>query len=183
MYSNWPTAEAINRRIELSESVNGSRISRLHGRGDSFLKYGEKYGINPGFAVAVSQKECQCGCDGSLLPRYNNFGGITDPRGSRSTCGPITYAGRNWANYCTVEEGIEGIFKVLDQTIYRQTGGTVASVVDIYSPPYENNRTNMLKIISIVGAQLEIVLAGSTQIYVPQRATSRVVQRIKKKVY
>lgn len=183
MYSNWPTAEAINRRIELSESVNGSRISRLHGRGDSFLRYGEKYGINPGIAIAISQKECQCGCDGSLLPRYNNFGGITDPRGTRSTCGAITYAGRNWANYCKVEEGIEGIFKVLDQSIYRQSGGSVAQIVDIYSPPFENNRKDMLRIISIVGAQLEIVLSENTPIYVPQRLTTRAAQRIRKKVY
>jgi hypothetical protein len=180
---NWPTAEAINRRIELSESVNNDRISRLHGRGESFLRYGEKYGINPGFAVAIAQKECQCGADGSLLPRYNNFGGITDPRGSRSTCVPITYNGRQWANYCKVEEGIEGIFKVLDQTIYRQSGGSVESVVDIYSPPHENSRAEMLKIIAIVGVQLEINLTRAVPIYIPQRVTSRVTQRFKKKVY
>lgn len=183
MYDNWPTAEAINRRIELSESVNGKRISRLHGRGEHFLHYGEKYGINPGFVIAIAQKECQCGCDGSLLPRYNNFGGITDPRGSRSTCGPITYNGRMWANYCKVDEGIEGIFKVLDQTIYRNSGGTIGKIVDIYSPPYENSRAEMLKIISIVGVQLDIALTTNTNIYVPQRPTKRVVQRLKKKVY
>lgn len=180
---NWPSAEAINRRIELSESVNNGRISRLHGRGEQFLYYGAKYGINPGFVVAVAQKECQCGADGSLLPRYNNFGGITDPRGLRSTCGAITYSGRLWANYCKVDEGIEGIFKVLDQSIYRQSGGTIGKIVDIYSPPYENNRAEMMRIISVVGVQLDIALTSNTNIYVPQRPTKRIVQRIKKKVY
>lgn len=180
MYENWPTAEAIDKRIELSESVNAGRISRLHGRGERFLYFGQKYGINPGFAIAIAQKECQCGADGSLLPRYNNFGGITDPKGTRSNCGPIDYAGRKWANFCRVDDGIEGIFKVLDQNIYRRSGGTVSSIVDIYSPPYENNREEMLKIIAVVGAQLEINLTRNIQVYSKQKLTGRLVNRFKK---
>jgi hypothetical protein len=180
---NWPTAEAIDRRIELSETVNGGRISRLHGRGTSFLHYGERYGINPAFAVAIAQKECQCGADGSLLPRYNNFGGITDPKGTRSTCGPITYNGRQWANYCKVEEGIEGIYKVLDQSIYRNSGGTVAQVVDIYSPPYENSREVMLKIIATVGLQLGVTLNANTPVYLTPTVKSRLRWRILKRAY
>lgn len=181
MYENWPTADDINNRIALSEKSNNNMISKLRGKGSVFLKFGEKYGINPAFAVAIAQKECQMACDGSTLPNYNNFGGITDPKRNRGDCGVIKYNNRDWASFCTVDSGIEGIFKVLDQKIYRNSGGTVLDLVSIYSPPNENNMQEMLRIIAVVGRQLNVTLIPTTQIYLPMTWSEKIKRRVSRK--
>lgn len=179
MYSNWPTAEDINRRIALSEKVNNNVTSRLQGKGSVFLKYGEKYGINPAFVVAIAQKECQLGCDGSHLPKYNNFGGITDPRHNRGTCGVTEYKDRDWASFCTVDEGIEGIFKVLDQPVYRKSDGTVLGLINVYSPPFENSTQQMLQIIAVVANQLNVTLLPMTKVYLPLSLKEKLKRRVR----
>lgn len=162
---NWPTADSINARIALSAASNQRPAIALTDTGKLFLKYGRQYGINPGFVIAIMQKESQLGADGSFLPRYHNFAGITDPYSLRSTCHPITYKDRQWACYHSVADGIEAVFKVLDAPIYRRTGGTIQAILDVYSPSYENNTAQMLRIIEIVGRQLNIQLKPHTQIY------------------
>lgn len=165
MQNNWPSIDAINARIALSAQSNEKIMIPLSGKGNVFIKYGKKYGINPGFIVATLQKESQLGADGSFLTRYNNFGGITDPYGIRSTCSPVTYKDRQWACFNTIDEGIEGAFRVINQPNYRNSSGTVEAITRIYSPPSENNVNGMLKIIEIVGRQMNINLKPSTFVY------------------
>lgn len=164
-HANWPTVDAINQRIALSAKVNGLVTSKLSGRGNLFLKYGKKYGINPAVAVAIAQRECQLAADGSQLPRWNNFGGITDPLGHRGTCGSDFFLDRQWAKFCTIEDGVEGIFKVLDGKLYRGTDGTFAAIMHLYSPQFENDWKNMWDIFTVVGKQLGVSLDMTTKIY------------------
>jgi len=171
MPANWPTADKINARIARSESVNG-RVSTLHGRGSSFVTYGELYGINPAVAVAIAQRECQLGADGSALPTVFNYGGITDPTGKRGPCGRVWVRDRYWARYCSVEQGIEGIFKVLDGKAYRSSSGSVRDVMAIYSPPFENDWNRLLQIFSIVGTDLGVTLNSGTQVYLTAPGTT-----------
>lgn len=180
---NWPTAEAINRRITLSESVNGAAVSRLRGKGEAFIQYGNKYGINPGIVIAIAQRESQCGADGSFLPRYNNFGGITDPNKVRGTCGTVYYLDRLWANYCSAEQGIEGIFKVLDSKIYRSTDGTLSGVMQKYSPAFENDWNQMWTIFNAVGNQVGITLNPQTPVYTKLPIVKRLSKKLRTTTY
>lgn len=184
---NWPTAAKINARIAKSEKANEGRKSLLHGKGESFIKYGEQYGINPAIVVAISQRECQLGADGSALPTVYNFGGITDP-GGRGPCGRVWVGDRYWAKYCTVEQGIEAMFKIIDGKTYRKTDGTVRGVMTVYSPPFENDWKRLLEIFSIVGKDLGVTINSATPVYVSKAkdagvrpALSRVASLFKRK--
>lgn len=166
---NWPTPDAINRRIALSAVVNRTK-SPMEDYGHRIYRLGRKYGINPAIVTAIMQRECQLGADGSVLPKHNNFGGITDPNNKRGTCGRIFHLDRYWANFCTVAEGVEGVYKVLDQTNYRSSGNTLADIMEVYSPPFENNWNDMFKIFSAVGKQLGVTLDYKTKVYYPSIA-------------
>lgn len=180
MSDNWPTADAINARIAQSYNSNNKKGYPIGGRGNIFIRFGKKYGINPGFIVAIMQKESQLGADGSFLTHYYNFAGITDPYGIRSTCPPVTYKNRQWACFASINDAIEGVFKVINQPNYRNTDGTVLGITNLYSPSFENNTNQMLKIIEIVGRQLNIHLKPETPIYGGQSLVARAVGRIKK---
>ncbi|MER3406566.1 MAG: hypothetical protein C4289_16540, partial [Chloroflexota bacterium] len=106
---NWPTAEAIDARIALSEQQNGRR-SPLHGTGAEFLRLGAKYGVNPGIVCAILQRESQLASDGSFLPtNANNFGGLT----GAGPCGSVFYIDRNWAVFCDPAQGLDAIADVV----------------------------------------------------------------------
>lgn len=180
MTNNWPTVDAINSRIALSYSSNNKKNILLKDKGNTFIKFGKKYGINPGFIVAIMQKESQLGADGSFLTHYFNFAGITDPYGIRSTCPPVTYKNRQWACFASIDDAVEGVFKVINQPNYRGTDGTVRGITNLYSPSFENNTNEMLKITEIVGRQMNISLKPETQIYGGKSVVARIVDRIKK---
>lgn len=173
---NWPTVDALDARIALSARSNLRPAIALTGLGRVFLKYAHKYGINPGFVAAIMQKESQLGADGSFLTRYHNYAGITDPYGIRSTCPPVSYKDRQWACFRTPEEGIHAVYRVLDQPNYRNTDGTVLGVTNVYSPSYENNTEQMLKIMEIVGRQLNIQLKPGTRIYTRPSRLRRLIR-------
>lgn len=165
--SNWPTAEDINKLVERAEKGTGNS-SPLHGKGGAFIELGKKYGINPGIIAAILYRESQMGADGSVLPnQYNNFAGITDAGGSApGPCGstPVV-VDRTWKNFCTPEEGLEGVFQILDLDIYRNTNGTMDEVMELYSPKFENNWDDMWNIFHVVADELKITIEKSTNIY------------------
>lgn len=180
---NWPTAAAINHRIDLSASANGRVGTVLTDTGSLWVRYGWKYGINPGIAVAISQRECQLAADGSKLPTKYNFGGITDPDSIYGTCGSFFYIDRRWAEYCTVSQGIEGIFKTLHKPIYRAAAKAhpatqLDAIMRVYSPPFENNWDDLWRIFQIVGGQLGIVLAHDTRVYYPRPLRYRIASTL-----
>lgn len=175
---NWPSAAAINHRIAMSAAANNAPYTRLVGKGDTFLAYGKKYGINPGIAVAISQRECQLAADGSALLKFNNFGGITDPNGTVGTCGHEFFKDRYWAKYCTVDQGIEGIFKTLNKPIYRNAGNNLEAIMNLYSPPFENDWGRLWTIFAIVGNQLGITLNKQTQVFYPVSVAQKIRARI-----
>src|SRR5690606_15037274 len=100
-----PTVEAINARIEASEKNNGwaPGTSPLGGKGQAFIDLGRQYGINPGVAVAILQRESQLGtAKNDVLVPQNNFGGNSAIPGSvEGDCGvwpagSELFANRKW---------------------------------------------------------------------------------------
>jgi len=159
--SGWPSVDRINARIQASEQANNN-ISPLHGAGSAFIQYGQQYSINPGVVVAILQRESQLGSDGSTLPTtLNNFGGIT----GTGNCGSQFITDRDWAKFCTADDGLEAVFSTLDGPIYRGTGGALKDVMEIYSPASENNVADMWAIFGAVASDLAITLDPTTQVY------------------
>lgn len=158
----WPTARRINNRIWLSEEANDRR-SPLRGKGRLFLRLGKQYGINPAVVVAICQRECQLGADGSRLPEVNNFGGVS-ARWNRGA-DEIEHQERWWATWPTPEAGLEGIFLVLAEQRYRDTDGTLGAVMTLYSPPFENDWTKLWPLFAAVGEALEVDLTPKTMVY------------------
>jgi hypothetical protein len=161
----WATAEGINRQISLAEKANG-RQSPLHNMGADFVEFGNKYGINPGVVCAILQRESQMGCDGSVLPsQCNNFGGITQ----KGTAGYCTAAsgihGREWAKFANQRDGLEQTFKLLDSQLYRQTGGKLADIIQVYSPSFENNHDEIFMTFAAVGSNIGVEITRHTNIY------------------
>jgi hypothetical protein len=169
---NWPTAEAIDQRIALSNKVNG-RTSKLTGMGAAFVALGRRYGINPGIVCAIAQRECQLGADGSYLPtELNNFGGNTagDDGKLPGNCGSEFFKDRYWKAFCTPEDGLEGMFQVLDKPGYRKTGGRFEDIMMRYSPPGDGNPwppedPNIFQTFAAVAKHLGISIGFDTMIY------------------
>ncbi len=162
----WPTADAINQRIEMSNAQNGRR-SPLTGTGALFLRFGQQYGVHPGVVVAIMQRECQLGADGTILITWNNFAGLTSGNGAYpGTCGSRWGPhDRQWQVYCTVEQGIEGVFKFLRKPIYTATGGNLSAIMEKYSPRSENDWPAMWNTFSAVGLQLGTPIGLDTNVY------------------
>lgn len=167
---NWPTAETIDERIRLSNKVNG-RTSKLTGKGSLFVSLGEEFGINPAIAVAIAQRECQMGADGSELPEaFYNFGGITAGGNGEypGPCGFRFHGDRYWKVFCSPEDGVRGLFQLLDTPLYRKTGGRFEEIMRLYSPPHENPWTgpgNIWEKFQAVGKQLQVAISRDTNIY------------------
>jgi len=165
--AGWPTAEAINHRIELSNQANG-RTSPLTGKGETFVTLGRKYGINPGVVCAIMQNETQLAADGSFLAtNFNNFAGNTaGPDGSvHGTCGSKFHGDRWWKVFCTAEDGLEGVFQNLNTELYRNTGGRWEDIMMIYAPPDENRWDEMWSNFAAVGEQLGVPIGKDTIVY------------------
>jgi hypothetical protein len=164
---NWPTAGAINNRIEMSERAN-SRTSPLHGLGEAFIRFGNEFGINPGFVCALLQRESQLASDGSILPtRCNNFGGNTWGSGSKyPKCAAASgIAGREWKQMPNPETGLRAVFENLNESQYRSTGGRAEDVIEVYAPAFENNHDEIFLTFASVGSNLGITITRDTNIY------------------
>lgn len=157
--SNWPTAEKIDSWIAVAERSN-QRQSPVHGMGETFVKLGEKYGVNPGVVVAIMQRESQMGADGSVLPssRFYNFSGITDPGGT-------FFGDRKWRVFGSPTEGLAGTFELLTKEPYKSTDGSLGAIMEHYSPRFENDWGDMWNIFHAVAKHLGITLEENTNIY------------------
>lgn len=157
----FPTAGAIDNRIALSETQNG-RASKLHGMGDTILGYGQEYGLNPAVVVAIMQRECQLGADGSLLPvGMNNFGGLT----GTGPCGTQIAGGHSWKVFCSPAEGVEAIFAQLAGSAYTNTDGTLRAVMNVFSPVDETDWPGLWATFAEVGNYLGVPLTRETLVY------------------
>jgi hypothetical protein len=155
------TAEGIDNLIATANANNG-RVSPITGMGDKFIQYGRQYGVNPAVVAAIMMRESQLGADGSVLPSYNNFSGITAPA---NTPGSVWLIDRYWRTFSSPEEGIRGAFVLLNQPLYRSTGGRLEDVMMKYSPPSENDWAPMWNTFANVGLALGTEIGPSTNIY------------------
>ena len=124
--------------------------------------------------MALCFTESQYGTDGELSVYANNYGGHTygNQNVTIATCGSYTMNGVLWNRYCTPQEGAEALFKFLDKEIYRNSGGTIKNIIDIYSPVgggvLGNSQATIdekYASIKVIGQKLGITLEKDTQIY------------------
>lgn len=169
---NWPSVAAIE--AELNRVANNGRKSPMASFSSKFMEWGSKYLINPAFVLALCFSESQYGTDGELSVYANNYGGHTygNANVTLATCGPYNMGGVQWNKYCTPEEGAEALFKFLDKSIYRTSGGTIKNIIDIYSPVGTGVLGNTAsainekyEIIKLIGQKLGVTLLPETQIY------------------
>lgn len=161
------TAQAIDNLIQSSEMANGGNRSPLHGFGRYFLQFEAQYGVNAAVVCAISQRECQLGAAGNdaIVP-YNNFGGnACGAVGVTTANGCVNAAGRSWNRYPSPLAGLEGIFQTLNDPLYRNAGPSLSGVINIYSPPSENNYSDLWSIFSQVGNALGETIGPDTNVY------------------
>ena len=174
--ANVPTAEAINTMIKKSADANSTK-SPLEGKGDKFIEFGQKYNVNPGVVTAILQRETQLASDGSSLyqPPFNNLGGNKASASDQGTCGAATWTdGNSYKQFCSIDDAIEGVFKNLNSDVYRKTDGTVAAVMEVYSPSNDGNDNGqaMYDIFGAVAKVLGITIDKSTQVYTNANTTT-----------
>jgi hypothetical protein len=170
---NWPTASAIDARIDMSNRAN-NRVSKLTGTGATFLELGKSFGINPGIITAILQRESQLGADGSHLPvDLNNFGGITQS----GDAGTEFFIDRNWAVFSSPMAGLRAEFALLDTPLYRNTGGKMEDILDLYSPESDGNpRGPIWETFHAVAKQLDIAIEPDINIYGGTRVAAGVAE-------
>lgn len=174
---NWPTEAAIKQELQNAANAEGCGTP-LTGTEKKFIEFGSKYGINPGFVVALSWRECVLGGDCSVNPTYNNFGGIKcrnescqPPICCPGECHQITDStgGNCWSQWPTPEAGLEGIFELLNTEGYRATGGTVAAIWDRWAPVDDKNprygQGGVFSITQTMAARMGINLNEDVNIY------------------
>ena len=112
-------AEEANRIIfdgltmqELTDKLNRTLNSTVAGKGETFARLADEYGVDPYLAVAIVMHEsgCQWECSG-LLKTCNNVGGMKGPGG----CG-----GGAYAYFPSLDEGIRAFMANLQKNYFSQ---------------------------------------------------------------
>lgn len=145
------SAEAIDAAIEASQAANPGNPHPLDGMGAKIIELSNKYGVNSDFIAVTLHAETQFAADGSIGPRYNNFG--YNKLNEFNECEPFTVGSTGQYNcYNTPEAGIEGVLKNLTENpVYKTvttdpatgptdaTPGTIAAVRPHYCPNWDGN--------------------------------------------
>lgn len=150
----------IDELIASDEALTGI-ASPLKAYGWQIVQLGLEYGIHPGVVAAIIQQTTLMGTDGSVFTLNNNFGGVKGV----GTCGSFSYAGTFYAKYCTVQDGLYGLYEVLHSSLYRESGGTLADVLAISDPIWSDNPAVMWEQFSNIGIALGIELLPETPVY------------------
>jgi hypothetical protein len=137
-WRNWditrgePTAAAIDRWLakynspHLKEALPGETI------GQTYLRMGRQYGINPAYALAFFTKESSCGTNGSNLGAHN-FGNLRWREGFPSL-------DKVWRAYPDWTTGMEAWFYLLKEYYINDLGKlTVDEILPVYAPSSEND--------------------------------------------
>lgn len=108
----------------------------LAGMGNTFIKWGNAYGVNPMLVAMIIRIESRPTMDSGLALKGNNFGGINAIKGYPT----ITMGGRAYAKFPSVEVGIEEQFRLLGvRYIHDWKKTSIDSIIMTYAPPHENN--------------------------------------------
>lgn len=125
--------------------------SPLIGWGDDFVKYGEKYDVNPLISVVIAQVEYQFGTldqyVGKGAPGQYNYWAVTHNSNSSTRFGP----------YNSIDEAMEAHVKLLAGVGDNAPGltyigppqnmTTISQIMNQYAPSFENDTPNYIKTI------------------------------------
>ena len=140
----------INDKNELANRIrdyitNTKPSSPLKDFAEDFVKYGDQYNMNPAMLVAVAQVETGLATTGYGTPPKHNF---WNERASSSPDG--------WNNFPSYPAAIEDYYKTIrEASPYKKAWDkgdavTVADIINISSPPVENNVSLYLQIVNDV---------------------------------
>lgn len=113
--------------------MNSSLGGVLKNSGSLFVKYGQKYGIDPALLAAISMHETGNGTS-SAARNKNNLGGMMDP----ST---------NWSTLMTfdsLDAGIEAMARNLKKNYFDQGLNSISAIAGKYAPVGADNDPNGL---------------------------------------
>ena len=123
--------------------------SPAQGTGKIWIELGEKYDINPAYALAFFIHESSAGTN----PRWDGMkpdGSTTHNIGNISCAGYPRCLGR-WRDYGSWEEGIEDWYRVIhDEYIQGRGIQTVEQIMPIYAPSFENDVDNYIQTVVIL---------------------------------
>jgi hypothetical protein len=133
-----PKAEAINswlsscggqgvRSPQLNEAVPGETI------GQTYIRMGRQYGINPAYAAAFFTKESSCGTAGNNLAAHD-FGNLRWFEG----CSCPTLDG-NWQAFPTWTDGMEAWFRLIKNYYVGRGLVNIDQIIPVYAPSFEND--------------------------------------------
>lgn len=136
------TADVIRKYME---DTNRTK-SPLYGKEEAIIQKADENGINRAFLVGLMTVETNMGLAG-VGKTANNFGGIR--RG----------------NYATVEEGLDAVAGLMNRYVNGEIGtlepnSTYQEILDVYSPSYENDHSNIFDIQLSVFKRLGVSAEG-----------------------
>lgn len=105
----------------------------LAGKGDLYIKFANKWGIDPVLFAAISFHETANGTSNAIR-NYNNPGGLMDP----STGSMKLY------RFATLEDGLDAMGRTLHNRIIRDGLNTVEKLGNVYAPLGAKNDPNGL---------------------------------------
>lgn len=112
--------------------------SPARGTGEIWMKMGERYGLDPAYALAFFIHESGAGTN-PLWDGLKPDGTTTHNIGNISCAGYPRCLGR-WRDYGSWEEGIEDWFRLIrDEYVQGRGTSTVEQIMPIYAPSIENN--------------------------------------------
>lgn len=134
-YSSGGSVSVSAPKTTSSSSYNklsgNSAAGLLKGKEHLFNKYGEKYGVDPTLALAISMFETGNGTS-SLLKNKNNAGGMYDSKNG------------TFFKFDSIEQGIESMIKNLQKNYISQGLTSIAAIQKKYAPNGANNDPNGL---------------------------------------
>jgi len=153
----WPPGSAAGQQVDRPPSVDAALIdtvlaeysSPAAGSGRAFYELGQRYGIDPAFALAFFVVESQCGTRG--VARFtHSIGNIRCSAGYNCYEGYRAYG--NWA------EGLEDWYRLI-RALYVDAWGlhTPAAILSRYAPFGDNNDP------AAYAASVESLVAGWRQ--------------------
>lgn len=121
-----------------ADEILASYGSPAVGSGHAWVELGQKYSIDPAFALAFFVQESTAGT-------HPNWAGHKDDNTTTHNVGNIICAGYprcygRFRDYATWEEGIEDWYRLIDREYIQGRGHqTIADVVPVYAPAFEND--------------------------------------------
>lgn len=123
---------------DVIDAVLAKYGSPAAGTGRTWIEMGERYGIDPAYALAFFIQESSAGTN----PRWDGMkadGSTTHNIGNISCAGYPRCLGR-WRDYGSWQEGIEDWYRLIADEYVRGRGvSTIEQIIPIYAPSFEND--------------------------------------------